>query len=222
MKRILKGVLESFKEIKKGVRNVGFIVIGIIYEIDFILDTIFNLISTFYKRINKRLQKTLLFILLALASIGILNFYSPTYANEITSTKKETVITLHTLKEICNKEYTTCYIKDKAKEIGLDWKIAVAISKWETGNYTSAAYKQKNNVGGLMYWNNSTKKMELYQFDSLETGIDTFINLLKKEYIDKGLDTLEEIQKVYCPVGINDNGTNQYWLKGVTNIYKNL
>ena len=57
---------------------------------------------------------------------------------------------------------------------------------------------------------------------TLEDGIDAYISNLKYNYIDVGLTTIEEIGSIYCPVGINDNGDNKYWVSGVTKYYKEL
>ena len=59
-------------------------------------------------------------------------------------------------------------------------------------------------------------------FEDLDKGIDFFISNLKNNYIDMGLDTIELIQPKYCPIGINDNGDNKYWVSGVTKYYKEL
>lgn len=118
----------------------------------------------------------------------------------------------------CNLEHeTACKIQKKALEYDIDWKMAVAISRWETGNYTSNLYHNKNNVGGL-YCNG------FISYSSLDEGIEAFVSNLKRNYFDLGLDTLEKIQLKYCPIGAaNDpNNLNQNWLNGVTQIYNSL
>lgn len=126
------------------------------------------------------------------------------------------------LEEVCYLDEVSCKIKKVADKYEIDWMMAVAISKHETGNYTSYAFKSLNNVGGLMYWDG--KKSTLQSFNSLDKGIDKFISNLKYNYYDKGLDTIEEIQKKYAPIGAaNDpNGLNNYWVKGVSNYYYSL
>lgn len=120
----------------------------------------------------------------------------------------------------CILDETSCLIKKYADEYGIDYKLAIAISKHETGNYTSYAFKSLNNVGGMMYWNGT--KSTLKSFNSLDEGIDAYISNLKYNYIDVGLTTIEEIGNIYCPVGINDNGDNKYWIPKVTKYYKEL
>lgn len=116
-----------------------------------------------------------------------------------------------------------CAIYDKAIEYGLNEeqsKIAVAITKHETGNYTSSLFKNGNNVGGL--YNSSAKKF--FKYSNIEDGINAYINNLKKGYFDKGLDTIEKIQKKYCPIGAENDptGLNANWISGVTYYYNQL
>ena len=122
---------------------------------------------------------------------------------------------------ICNFDKVSCIIYNKANELGMSEReaiISVAIARWETGNYTSSAFLNKHNVGGMM----GTKG--LIQYSSLDEGITKFLNNLKTNYFAIGLDTIEKIQPKYCPVGAkNDpNGLNKYWLNGVTNLYNEM
>lgn len=121
----------------------------------------------------------------------------------------------------CNYDEISCKIYNKAKELGMNEeqaKITIAISRWETGNYTSSAFKNKNNVGGMMC------SSGLINYNSLDEGIHAFVKNLKNNYFDIGLDTIDKIQSKYCPVGAkNDtNGLNKYWLNGVKEIYNTL
>lgn len=122
--------------------------------------------------------------------------------------------------EKCILDDTSCLIKKYADEYGVDYKLAIAISKHETGVYTSYAFKDLNNVGGMMYW--TEKGMLLKKYNTLEDGIEAFVSNLKRNYIDMGLTSIEEIQKKYAPIDINDNGTNQYWVLGVSRYYEEL
>lgn len=122
---------------------------------------------------------------------------------------------------VCTFGEVSCKIYDKAKEMGLNEehsKIVVAIAKWETGNYTSNAFKNKNNVGGMMC------SGELIKYNSLDEGINAFVKNLKNNYFDIGLDTIDKIQPKYCPVGAENDpyGLNKYWLDGVKNLYNTL
>lgn len=122
----------------------------------------------------------------------------------------------------CVLDSVSCKIKEVADEYNIDWKMAVAISKHETGNYTSYAFKSLNNVGGMMYWDGT--KSALQSFKSLDEGIEKYIRNLKYNYYDKGLTTFKTIQQKYAPIGADndDRNLNQYWVKGVTKYYNLL
>lgn len=118
----------------------------------------------------------------------------------------------------CNLGAIECKIFNKAKEYEMTDEQAyllIAISKHETGNWTSSAFKNKNNFGGLMGANG------LKSYSSFDDGLDAFVSLLKNRYFNKGLTTAEKIQPVYCPVGAkNDpNNLNKYWKTNVTEYY---
>lgn len=118
----------------------------------------------------------------------------------------------------CDLGTIECKIYNKAKEYDMTDEQAyllIAISKHETGNWTSSAFKNKNNFGGLM------GKSGLKSYSSFDDGLDAFVSLLKNRYFDKGLTTIEKIQPVYCPVGAkNDpNNLNKYWKTNVKKYY---
>lgn len=109
-------------------------------------------------------------------------------------------------------------IYNKGIEVGLSYEqsiMIVAISKHETGHWKSPAFIEKNNFGGVM----ASYGIKIYV--SYEEGLDGFVTLLKNRYFDKGLDTIEKIQPIYCPIGAkNDpNNKNIYWLPTVTKFY---
>lgn len=128
----------------------------------------------------------------------------------------ESLEKIEELSNECNLDEVSCKIKEVAENYGIDWRLAVAISMHETGKYTSVAFNDNNNVGG------NFRSGSLMVFEDLDKGIDFFISNLKNNYIDMGLDTIELIQHKYCPIGINDNGDNKYWVSGVTKYYKEL
>ena len=93
--------------------------------------------------------------------------------------------------------------------------LVVAIMAHETG-----AGKDKrsclwthNNVGGFF----SGSRLKYYK--TVEASIVEMCKNVKKYYIDRGLTTIERFGAVYCPVGINDNGTNKEWVPAVTRNY---
>ena len=67
----------------------------------------------------------------------------------------------------CKLDEISCKIKTIADEYDVDWKLAIAISKHETGNYTSEAFKEKNNVGGMMC------NSGLISYSTLDDGIES-------------------------------------------------
>lgn len=122
---------------------------------------------------------------------------------------------LEEAKVSCKYDEVSCKIYIKGLELGMSKEqvlISIAISKWETGDYTSKAFKSLNNVGGMMC------NSGLIEYSSLDEGITAFLTNLKDNYFNIGLDTIEKIQPKYCPIGAkNDpNGLNKYWLSGVT------
>ena len=140
-----------------------------------------------------------------------------TYQEEENEPQKQNKVEI-TKEYECTLDKVSCKIKKVAQDYGVDWRLAIAISIHETGNYTSYIFKNQNNVGGM--WNGA--RGEFYSYDTLEDGIDAYISNLKYNYIDVGLTTIEEIGNIYCPIGINDNGDNKYWTPKVTKYYKEL
>ena len=97
--------------------------------------------------------------------------------------------------------------------------LLVAISKHETGNWTSDLYKNNNNFGGIY----NSREEKFYSYKSKEEGLQAFVNLLKNNYFGKGLKSIEEIGNKYCPVGAENDpkGVNQHWIPKVTQYYNN-
>lgn len=80
----------------------------------------------------------------------------------------------------------------EAKTAGVDPSVAVAISRLETGHWTSYAYTYHNNVGGLS--DNEVPR----SYATVEDGVKAFVNCLVS-YWEKGLTTPELMESVYCP-----------------------
>ena len=120
----------------------------------------------------------------------------------------------------CTLDEVSCKIKKVAQDYGVDWILAIAISKHETWDYTSYIFKHQNNVGGL--WNGI--KGEFYSYETLDAGIEAYISNLKHNYYDEGCTTIETIQPKYAPIGANNdpNDLNSNWIPGVTRRYKEL
>ena len=132
----------------------------------------------------------------------------------------ESLEKIEELSNECTLDEVSCKIKKVAENYGVDWILAIAISKHETWDYTSYIFKHQNNVGGL--WNGI--KGEFYSYETLDAGIEAYISNLKHNYYDEGRTTIETIQPKYAPIGAkNDpNDLNSNWIPGVTRRYKEL
>ena len=232
LKRKMKKILKSLP--KKIIKNTIYFIVGLVYAVYLIIRAFENLVIKLFMKLPRWSRAAILW---ALVISNILhNFDFKIFEKEVEN-KREIITTEQipqnsttTLEEIsqnevkqeeeyiCTLEHeTACKIKSKAEEYGIDWKMAVAISKWETGSWTSNIYNTKNNVGG-MYCNG------FISYSSLDEGIDAFVSNLKRNYYDMGLNTIELIGAKYCPVGAaNDpTGINKNWVPGVTKFYQNL
>lgn len=221
-KRIWLVLIKLIKEI---VKSIYYILVGLIY---LILKTYVEFEKAFLKlwgmfpRWFKRLA-----IWLMLINIHNLNSQEPiTIEKLITTTETKEVFVLQETyieKEKCSYGLYECAVYDEAIEQGMteeQSKVAIAISKHETGSYTSPLFKNANNIGGL--YNSNTKKF--YTYKTLDDGIEAYVRNLKKGYFDKGLDTIEKIQKKYAPINADNDptGLNNNWVSGVTYFYNEL
>ena len=88
-------------------------------------------------------------------------------------------------------------------------KDLLAIGAAESGYYKVKSMLRVNNVyGGL------DSKRRLLRYDNIELGVLAYVRLMSKNYYGKGLTTIEEIGRVYCPV--IENGVaiaSPHWLK---------
>lgn len=98
-------------------------------------------------------------------------------------------------------------VREECDKHGVDYKLAMAIAKTETGNFTSEAFYQCNNIGGMM------RGGEVIKYKTLNRGVEAFIENLAENYIDKGLTTIDTIQPKYCPNG-------EDWIKNVRYFYE--
>ena len=90
-------------------------------------------------------------------------------------------------------------IYEECEGTDVDPFLAIAISKLETGNYSSNAFLVNHNFGGMM------KNGEIISYSSFEEGLYAYIQCLQYVYYNRGLTTPETIQPIYCP-GENDWG----------------
>lgn len=90
---------------------------------------------------------------------------------------------------------TGIYFANYTKKTGLDPYLAVAIVLHETGcKWTCSSLVRNNyNIGGLKSGGKFIK------YNSLEEGIDGYLNILFNNYYNKGLTTAELMQSKYAP-----------------------
>jgi hypothetical protein len=227
IKIYLTSILRAFTSLLRNILEL--LVYLIVLIIKFVYRLVFKFDSVIAKLFMKLPRPTKAVIIYVLVLTFIVSMQQALEQKKPVKTIKEIKIayTEPKVKEevkeelTCNYDEVSCKIYNKAKELGMNEeqaKITIAISRWETGNYTSSAFKNKNNVGGMMC------DTGLINYNSLDEGIHAFVKNLKNNYFDIGLDTIDKIQPKYCPIGVkNDtNGLNKYWLNGVKEIYNTL
>lgn len=241
MKKRIKRIIK--KLLRKLLKNTIALIVAIFYLIYLLFKTINKLVVKAFNKLPRVLKVALIYTLI----VGNLPHFIAIYktienleidtkslattvaiVEKVETTEKVEIETIEET-EIVEEKNTCqlsteieCKIYNKAIEKELTHEQAillVAISKHETGNWTSYNFKNKNNLGGL--YNGS--KGTFYSYESLESGIEAFVNLLKNRYFGKGLNTIEEIGNVYCPVGASNdpNGLNKHWIPKVSQYYNN-
>lgn len=249
MKRIKRKI--NYKKLLKKLlkillRNTIYLLVAIFYLIYLLFKTINKLVVKAFNKLPKALKIALIYTLVIGNLPNIITTYKTISSLELNKkidtsslvasvskveileeTKEEIQVEeieiIEEEKNVCNlSTEIECKIYNKAKENEMTHEQAillVAISKHETGNWTSYNFKEKNNLGGLYNGNEGT----FYSYETLEKGIEAFVNLLKNRYFGRGLNTIEEIGNVYCPVGAkNDpNGLNKHWIPKVSQYYNN-
>lgn len=106
--------------------------------------------------------------------------------------EEETEIETEPLPEAGSFEYYCYIIERAAKEADVPTALAVAISRLETGNFTSDAFLYSHNFGGL------TGAQGVMSFASEEAGLDAFVACLAW-YAEQGMTTPQTMASVYCP-----------------------
>lgn len=94
--------------------------------------------------------------------------------------------------------------------------VAIVCHETGAGKARNSSLYSHNNVGGFF------ANGKLIYYKTVEQSISAMCSHLKTYYIDRGLTTIDRIGAVYCPVGINDHGTNKYWVPNVTNNFVKL
>lgn len=102
---------------------------------------------------------------------------------------------------------------DAQKKYGISASVLAGICLHESGNGKSKLARNNNNIGGIRIAG-STK---FRTFNSVAECIDYMGGLIKRNYVDKGLVTLSQINAKYCPPSdpTDTKGTNSLWAKCV-------
>jgi flagellum-specific peptidoglycan hydrolase FlgJ len=113
---------------------------------------------------------------------------------------------------------TANHFINAGKKYDIDPTLLSSIAIHETGNGSSRAVQDKNNVAGMM------GKNGLRSYESVEDSIFDMARNLRKNYLNQGKDTIAEIGAKYAPVGAaNDpTGLNNHWTNGVSRQFNNL
>lgn len=167
----------------------------------------------------------LLFVAIGFASIGLVKAYTKNgYESTVTFdqtqplpvvlNERQTEIKLGLANADIDKlnnekdpEAIKAYIQEKADEYGMDWKLVYAIGAYESGYFKSSLAQRQNNFFGRKATSSTWMSWETPQ-----EGIDNQLEYLKTRYIDNGLDTPEEMNRVYC-----EGDTWKYMVRNIMN-----
>ena len=106
---------------------------------------------------------------------------------------EDNVVELTPLEQIAAGGSMEEKIKIACNIYGADYDITLAIGRYETGWWSSYACTVKNNPGGM-----SRNEVPIY-YDTIDEGIDAWVQNLANNYFAIGLDTPEKIAEKYCP-----------------------
>ena len=98
------------------------------------------------------------------------------------------------------------------EEYGINAYFTIAVMKLESGNGKSYLAKKKNNLFGLNAIDGN-KYNKAFSFKTKGDSVRKFGQLLSRNYVNKGLTTIEKIARKYCPA-------NSRWSSLVKNIMK--
>jgi len=113
---------------------------------------------------------------------------------------------------------TATHFINAGKKYDIDPGLLSAIAIHETGNGSSKAVNEKNNVAGMM------GKTGLRSYASVEDSIFDMARNLRQNYLNQGKDTIAKIGAKYAPIGVaNDpTGLNNHWTTGVNRHFNNF
>lgn len=230
MKKELNVIVKMLMVLVKALFMIEKSIVKIIYLIIKFID---NLMAKLFMKLPRLLRVGIVYSLIGLSILNFVDIPSRTVSAKTNTNENVAIATENLPVETIEKpiveekvENTTCKfdnenacnIYNKAIEKGLTENqslLVVAISTHETGYWTSKAFTENHNLGGIM----TSKGLKSYS--TYEEGLDHFVNILKNYYFDKGLTTIEQIGAKYCPVGAKNDpkGLNVNWVPSVTSIY---
>ena len=109
---------------------------------------------------------------------------------------------------------------DSGRKHNVDPIALAAIARHETGNFTSSAFKNKNNAMGVSDANGPIQQA------SHEASIDKMAKLIGSTTSGpyEGATTIDEIGKIYAPIGAGNDptGLNNHWSRGVAKFADNF
>jgi len=238
MKKNLKRVKKIAKKLlKKLIKNAILLIIGFIYVCYWGFNSFNKKVAKTFKSFPSKARIALIYLLVignlpnVFATIELVETLNKEnvvieYIEVEKVVEKETTkteeIKVEEVEETCNFDLEIeCKIYTKAIEIGLTHDqaiIALAISKHETGKWTSRIYKEQNNVGGIY----NSRKKTFYTYKTQDEGVEAFVSLLKRGYFDQGYTTIKKIQKKYAPLNAKNDpkGLNNHWVSGVSHYYE--
>lgn len=222
MKKELNVIIKMLMLLVKALFMIGKSIVKIVYLIIKFID---NLIAKLFMKLPRVMRVGVVYSLIALAILNFVNVPSKSVSAKTETTEKVAIATEKPIVEEKVENATckldnenACNIYNKAIELGLTNEqslLVVAISTHETGYWTSKAFTENHNFGGIM----TSKGLKSYS--TYEEGLDHFVKVLKNYYFDKGLTTIEQIGAKYCPVGAENDpkGLNVNWVPSVISIY---
>jgi len=240
MKRIKKNKKKlTFKRVLKiMLRNLVYFLVGLVYLVILMFKTLNKLVVKAFSKLPTYLKVVVIYALVigniptlakVYETVKGLEISNQVEIKEVATNLTETlkVETTEKVEEVKEEKITYNFnneieskIFNKSIESGLTHEqaiLVVSISRHETGNWTSNAFNNYNNFGGIMC-NNAT---QIKRYNSYEEGLEDFIRVLKTFYFDLGLNSVAEIGAKYCPVGAENDPSNlnQHWVSGVQSFY---
>jgi len=92
-----------------------------------------------------------------------------------------------------DREVIKAYMQDLGQQYGVDWRLVYAIGYLESGNYNSSLARNQYNFFGRKATSGSYAT-----WSSPEEAIQNQFEYLKTRYIDRGMETPYEMNRVYA------------------------